>query len=375
MNYKNSVNNKLNIVSELIFIPILVYPPLVFVLTISRPLRVVLFILLTSYLLSISKRFEAKDFIILILLGGVFLISLISNFGNLSGLFTSGSLILTLVFAYALERVADSNNNIKVKLINFYIKFSIMAALGSLISTIFLMTYGEMNVFNIDLGAGYLYTPFGILQYKQIFGIDFFRSMFFFREPAFIGLFYAANIFLVAPNIKEKSKFFLVCNIVGGILTFSYFFVILSTLLFMARYINYSFKTGFILLLLISVLSFFAFDFLASSSLQNRIYRLELFFVVMEWAEFSQIMFGSGFLTEPVLDQNFAAGLAQIIYEIGIVGSIGIIFFTYLTLNLQNKYIFILFFSSMMVFEPIKMPLFWTLLAVLSVLMCDKPKT
>ena len=94
----------------------------------------------------------------------------------------------------------------------------------------------------------------------------------------------------------------------------------------------------------------------------------------MKWAEFSQIMFGNGFITEPVLDQNFASGLVQLVYEIGIVGLIGIILFTYLSSNLKNKYIFILFFSSMLVFEPIKMPLFWILLVVLSVLMGNKLK-
>jgi hypothetical protein len=330
--------------------------------------------MLTAYLLSISKRFESKDFIILILLGGVLSISLVSNIGNLNGLVTSGSLILTLVFFYALGRAADSNKYIKEKLINFYINFFIMVVLGSSVSTIFFMTYGEMNLFNIDLGAGYFYTPFGILQYKQIFGINLYRSLFFFREPAFIGLFYAANIFLVAPNIKEKSKFFLVCNIVGGFLTFSYFFILLSTLLFIARYVVFSFKTVFFSFLFLSFLSFFAVDFLASSSFYNRIYRLELFLMLMAWAEFSQIMFGSGFISEPVFDQNFAAGFAQLIYEIGIVGSIGVILFAYLTSNLKNKYVFILFFTSMLIFEPIKMPLFWTLLVVLSVLLTDNLK-
>lgn len=365
------------LVSGLIFVPILFYPPLVFVTIISRPMRVGLFALLTAYLLSISKRFEIKDFSILILMGGVLSISLIANLGNFSGLVTSGSLMLTLVFAYALGRATDSNNYIKEKLINFYINFFILVASSSLISIVFLMTIGEMDVFNVNFGereSGYFYTPFGVLQYKQILGFDFYRSMFFFREPAFISLFYAANIVLVAPNINEKQKFFLVCNIVGGCLTFSYFFIVLSALLLMAKYISISFKSGIIFVLMLSLLSLFATDFFSSSSLDNRIYRLELFLWVMETVEFTKIMFGSGFITEPVGDQSFAAGIAQLIYEIGVVGSIGVILFTYLTSSLKNKYVIILFSTSMFVFEPIKMPLFWMLLAVLSILLNDKSK-
>lgn len=378
MRYKNLVHKKLILVSELIFVPILFYPPLVFVTIISRPLRVGLFILLTAYLLSISKRFETKDFIILIFMGGVLSISLISNHGNLSGLVTSGSLMLTLVFAYALGRAAESNNYIKEKLINFYINFFVLVALSSLISIIFFMIFGEKNVFNIDFGekeSGYFFTPFGILQFKEIFSFDFYRSMFFFREPAFISLFYAANIFLVAPNINEKSKLFLVCNIVGGCLTFSYYFFLLSALLLFAKYISTSFKSVFVLLLFFCLLSMFRADFFSSSSLYNRIYRLELFLWVMETVEFSKIMFGSGFITEPVGDQNFAAGITQLIYEIGIVGSIGVILITHLISSLKNKSVFILFSTSMFVFEPIKMPMFWMILVILSILLNDKPKT
>jgi len=375
MSYKNLFFIKFIPVQELIFIPILFYPPLIFVTKISNSLRVALFMMLTAYLLLVSKRFQNKDFVTVILLGAVLSNASIANLGNSSGMITTGSLILTLVFAYALSRATDTNSFIKNKLVSFYINFFILVALGSLISSIFFITFGEMDIFDIDFGgAGYFYTPFGTLQYKGLFGFDVYRSIFFFREPAFIGFFCAANIFLVAPNIKEKSNFFLVCNIVSGCLTFSYYFFILSALLLMAKYIKFSFKTGVGLVLLFILLNYFAVDFLRSSSFYNRMYRVELFFKAMKALELSEIIFGKGFITEPVYDQSFAAGIVQITYEIGIVGLIGLILFSYLTLNLQSKYLFILFITSMIVFESIKMPLFWTLLVVLSVLLPNKHK-
>lgn len=246
----------------------------------------------------------------------------------------------------------------------------------SLLSVIFLFILGELNLFNIDGGGHdtYLFTPFGAILTKDFSGIAVvYRSFSFFIEPVYLALFCAANIFLVAPCLKEKSNIFLIANVIGGILTFSYLFFVLSMLLFFYKKIpSFSFKGGFYLLSLIGLVVIFSqVDLFSSSSLNERIDRISLFFTAMNDTSLFQVMFGRGFAQDTGFDRGFSAGLFTTIYEMGIIGLAAILFFVNILSN-KKRYIFLLFFVALLVFEPIKLPLFWMLVVVLSVCLPDK---
>lgn len=362
--------------APLIFMPVLLYPPVMFTGQISPSIRISLFTLLVMYLFLATKYISKKDmqvfFLVLILLVS----NLIVNFASPDSLRTAGSTLLTLAFAWALSRSANSNKQIKENLVRFYTNLFTLIPICSILSVIFLFVFGELNLFNIDAGGHetYLFTPFGAILTKDFFGIAVvYRSFSFFDEPVYLASFCAANIFLVAPCLKERSNIFLIANVIGGILTFSYLFFVLSFLLFFSKKIpTLTFKSGLYLLLLVGSIIFLSqVDLFLSSSFSDRIDRINLFFAAMEDANLFQVVFGRGFMQDTGFDRGFSAGLFTTIYEMGILGLVAILFFVNVLSN-KKRYIFLLFFVSLLVFEPIKLPLFWMLVVVLSVLLPAK---
>lgn len=362
--------------APLIFIPVLLYPPVMFTGQVSPSIRISLFTLLVMYLFLATKYISKKDmqvfFLVLILL----ISNLIVNFASPDSLRTAGSTLLTLAFAWALSRSVNSNKQIKENLVRFYINLFTLIPICSILSVIFIFVFGELNLFNIDAGGHetYLFTPFGVILAKDFFGIAVvYRSFSFFDEPVYLASFYAANIFLVAPCLKERSNIFLIANAIGGILTFSYLFFVLSFLLFFSKKIPvFSFKSSLYVLLLVGLIMILSqVDLFSSSSLGERIDRINLFFAAMEDANLLQVVFGRGFMQDTGFDRGFSAGLFTTIYEMGILGLVAILFFVNVLSN-KKRYIFLLFFVSLLVFEPIKLPLFWMLVVVLSVLLPDR---
>ncbi len=362
--------------APLIFVPILLYPPVMFTGQTSPSIRISLFTLLVMYLFFAAKYVSRKDMQIFFLMLVLSVSNLIVNFASPDSLRTAGSTLLTLAFAWALSRSANSNKRIKENLVKFYTNLFILIPICSLLSVIFLFIFGELNLFNIDAGGHetYLFTPFGAILTKDFSGVVMvYRSFFFFDEPVYLASFCAANIFLVAPCLKERSNTFLIVNVIGGILTFSYLFFVLSFLLFFSKKIPaFSFKSGFYALLLVGLIMILSqVDLFSSSSLGERIDRINLFFAAMEDANLPQIVFGRGFMQETGFDRGFSAGLFTAIYEMGILGLAVILFFVSALSN-KKRDISLLFFVGLLVFEPIKLPLFWTLVVVLSVLLPDR---
>lgn len=362
--------------APLIFMPVLLYPPVMFTGQISPSIRISLFTLLVMYLFLATQYISKKDmqvfFLVLILLVS----NLIVNFASPDSLRTAGNTLLTLAFAWALSRSVNSNKQIKENLVRFYTNLFTLIPICSILSVIFLFVFGELNLFNIDAGGHetYLFTPFGAILTKDFFGIAVvYRSFSFFDEPVYLASFCAANIFLVAPCLKERSNIFLIANVIGGILTFSYLFFVLSFLLFFSKKIPaLTFKSGLYLLLLVGSIIFLSqVDLFLSSSFSDRIDRINLFFAAMEDANLLQVVFGRGFMQDTGFDRGFSAGLFTTIYEMGILGLVAILFFVNVLSN-KKRYIFLLFFVSLLVFEPIKLPLFWMLVVVLSVLLPAK---
>jgi hypothetical protein len=356
----------------LIFIPALLYPPILFTDKISGALRIGLFIFLVAYFFLASKRVSKNDVIIFLLLL-LFSASLVSvNFDNLDGLRASGSTMLTVVFAWAMSRAVKENVRYKNLLINFYINFFKVVPISSLLSVIFLVTAGELNLFNVYLeGYDYWFTPFGAVFAKDFLGVSVYRSFSFFHEPVYLALFYAVNVFLISPSLKEKSKVFFIVNVVGGILTFSYLFFILSLILiFSIKITKISIKEySYLLLVAVGLIILDSqINLFSSSSLSDRWERANFFFNAMEDANILQLMFGHGLALETGFDRGFSAGLFTTIYEVGIVNLI-IIFIFIFVLKMPSKkfYIFLVLCTALLVFEPTKLPLFWILVIVLTV--------
>lgn len=353
----------------LFLIPILFYPPFLFTPQIASSLRIGSFILLIGYLLLATKRFHKQDLFVFFIICFLFISTAIKNSGNVDALLTVGNMMLTLVFAYVLSRAVEMNEHVKKNIIKIYIKFFTWVPICTFLSLVFFLTIGEFNLFNIPYSQGYNYhyTPFGVLIDKSFFGFHAYRSFFFFIEPVYLALFYAANVFLVTPYVNEKNRFFLVVNIVGGVLTFSYLFFVLSALFFLIKTTN---RSSNILRLFLSVCLIIAvpvFDFFADSSLSRRAELMDIFFEAMNDANVYQFMFGRGFDTQTELAPHFSAGLLSAIYEVGVINLAVITIFLSI-LSHRNVQVFILYFVAMLVVEATKLPLFWVLVVVVSAL-------
>ena len=259
------------------------------------------------------------------------------------------------------------NIKVKKKVIDFYmLSFSIIP-LCSVLSIIYYMMLGQFHLFNPYTEAyNYLYTPFGVLLPKNMFGFNIYRSFFYFIEPVFLSFFYAVNIFYIPREVNDKYNYFKLANIIGGILTFSYlFYVLIIVLLFIkSKSISFSFFQKIILVILLVLVSQFI-DFLAFSSASDRLYRIGLFFSVIKDTTALQFMFGRGFYSYYGFDKNFSAGLFTNIYEMGVINFVFIMVFFYYLSN-RRKYMFVLFFIAMLTFDPIKLPFFWVLMVLLS---------
>lgn len=371
----NKTRVKTSAIYPFIFVPVLFYPPLLFTPLILPSFRIGSFALLVCYLFWVAKHLCEKDSIILFLLSLFTASILTTNFGDVVQLNTAGNMLLTLVFAYALSRAAELNDNIKKRLVGLYIKFFTLVPICSLLSVIFFLIFGTLDIYNLPVieGYNYLNTPFGVMLDKDIFGFHVYRSQFFFIEPVYLALFCTVNIFVIAPNIKSKSRFFLVMNVIGGLLTFSYLFYILSAVFFVIKKETVSYRLVLRLFLIAcAALIVPEVAFFADSSMTARTMNLDLFVDAMDQSNVFQLSFGHGFPAQAQVDAHYYdAGILTSIYEIGIVNVVALSYFLFILSN-KNIQIFLFYFAAMMVFEPLKLPLFWVLVVVSTVLLQDK---
>ena len=363
-------------ITSLIFIPVLFYPPLLFSEQITAAPRIGLFILLIIYLSLATKRFQKKDLFIFTLFVILFSSMFTVNFGNSDGLRTVGNVTLTLLFAYALKRAVEVNDRVKNNLVKAYRSLFIVVPMSSVASVIYFIMFGEFSLFGIKSEAlyNYIYTPFGVMLDRNLFGFNVYRSFFFFTEPVYLALFYAANVFFVAPYIKEKRGLFFYANVVGGILTFSYLFFIYVALFLVIQNKTLSRNNALrVLLIVCLIISTVIFNLFSASSLSVRMYAIDLFVTAMKEANVLQWMFGRGFMAYEDIGGNFSGGLFSTVYEVGVINLTVVLLFTFVLSN-KSRHLFLLFFVAMLVFEPIKLPLFWVLVVVLTVFLPDRSR-
>lgn len=365
-----------SVMTSLVFVPVLLYPPLFFSDNVLPIVRIGLYVLLVLYLFSRTKRISKNDvfisFILLMLLSSV----LLMNYGNSDGLRTAGSTMLTLLFAWGLRRAVNFNGRIRDALVRFYVGLFTLIPLCSVLSLSYFFILGEWNLFNFDAGGHgtYIFTPFGTLLAKDFSGIVvIYRSFSYFYEPVYLSAFYAANVFLIAAHVKKESRFFGVLNALGGLLTFSYSFIALSLLLYFSKRLRtVSWKSGlFAFLLAAIVVVLMQVDIFSTSSLSDRTHRISLFFDAMSNADMFQLMFGHGFAQYENISMGFSGGLFTTIYEVGFINLMIIIYFAACLIN-KRSHVLLLFLVTQLVIEPTKLPIFWVLIVVLSILLPSK---
>lgn len=364
---------KINAKGIIYFIPIFLYPPLQFTYVFPAPFRITLMVFLVVSLFLGSRNIVKKDLMISTLLLLLYVNFIVINISSTEGLITSSSVLLTFVLAYALGRGVAKSQKIKVRLIKTYRFLFLLIPLFSVASIVYYKLFGQYNIFPpYTEGYNYIYTPFGAMLTKSLFGIEVYRSFFYFIEPVYLGFFYAVNIFYFPKDYRKKVDYFLWANVIGGILTFSflfYFLVILFLILKKNSVLDSVWKKTIIIILLVVV--YLGVDVMGDSSSSERLYRMSLFFGMMNEFSLAQFMFGHGFVTDTGVGKSFSAGLLTSIYEVGVFNVFLMVMF-FGTISNNKSYMYTLLFISMLMFEPIKLPLFWTLMVILSVVDIEK---
>lgn len=357
----------------LVFLPVLFYPPLQLTDVVPSTLRVSLFIFLVAWLFLKTRKLSQKDLIIFFVLMLLLCLVITVNYFDAAGLRTASSTTLTLIFAWISFRAVRANEKVRSALIYFYFVVFLIVPIFSLLSLAYYFLWGEVNLLNIDPGGhgSYIYTPFGTLVSKDFWGVWIaYRSFSYFYEPVLLAFFYAVNIFVLVPLLREKkykTKLFLWVNWLGGIFTFSYLFMVLCGYFIFLEKINLSpkkillFVTGSIMV----VALIFHFDIFSASSLGERVVRIQGFIDAMEKSNIVQLFFGHGFTQDTGFNMGFASGVLTSIYEIGLIGLVISLVFLLIVIN-GNYGALPVYLIADLIFEPLKMPLFWVLVILLS---------
>jgi hypothetical protein len=294
------------------------------------------------------------------------------NPSGLKGLITIGNYLISIFFGWGLSRYLYVNERRAEAIIELYIKLFFFIPICAILSILFFIIMGDVESLNIyNKAYDYLVTPFGILIPKDFVLIKVYRSFFYFIEPVFLAPFYVANIFVIAPYLNRKSRIFIVLNLIGGILTYSYLFAVMMVTVYLVRQVKFSIKAillifaGAILIQLLMLI-----DFFKHSSLNDRLSQIDLYYDILYNSDVLQLLFGHGFVVDSTALQ-FSAGAVSSIYEIGFLN---MIFSTLIVIVLTKKTfpVFVIFLISMLAFEPIKQPMFWFLMVAMSYALKDR---
>jgi hypothetical protein len=364
--------NKLNITKldylkvAVIFFPVIIYPPFFFEHSFPQLIRVALLFILCIYLFLGSFRYTVRDVIIL----GFFVLYLIilisTNQKGISGLIHIGGSFSIMFFGWFLYRYLLLNKQRVEKLLKLYVSFFYFAVICSIFSLIYFQIAGELDLFGYSSDKHpHLVTPFGILFRKDFELIEVYRSIFFFHEALHASLFFAANIVIVAPLLKQKSRLFLILNLIGGFLlipiTFT-FYVLLTVLYFVSACRRRHLKSiiYWMIWLLLCYFVVVVTQFYLHSSLSVRLEGFNSFFMLMDEASIKQLFFGYG--VADFSDGAFHSGITTSIYEFGYIGfALQMSIFFLLRPNL----LFIaLALTSSLIINPMQWPLFWFLIMV-----------
>ena len=347
-----------------LFFPVIIYPPFFFVESFSQSIRVGLLLILCIYLFFGYLRYTVRDAIIFVSFFLLLTILISTNQRGIHGIINIGGYLLTMFFGWLLYRYLLGNNQRVEILLKLYVRFFYLVVICSIFSLIYFQIAGELDLFGYHQDRlKHLVTPFGIL-YKKDFGyIEVFRSVFFFHEAVHASIFFAANIVIIAPLLKQKSKSFKILNLIGGILIMSMTFYILLAVLYF--FYKKRYLIDLILWLIFSLLIYYLMQvsgIVLQNSLSNRLDTFGNFLIAMDGASIKQLFFGHGIRTLMSDTYTSNSGIVRAIFEFGFIGFALQIFILFLLR--PNLLIIALFLVSSMVLVPIQMPLFWFLIMV-----------
>lgn len=364
--------------SLLLMMPVFLYPPLVFNTVVDDQVRILLFLVLICYLL-VSRRsaVNTKTITALALVTTITLImfAITIDYGDSQGLRTSFNFLGTIIFAVVLFRYLVGSLKARIALLRAYVFVFKLIPILAICSFIFFYLIGPLDIFNLAWDGHsesvYIYqaTPFGFLLPRNLFGVEIYRSFFFFIEPNYLGFFYAFNLLFISGQAGKYSHKFFALNLVGGLLTFSFTFIIVLFLgvVLVGRKLNP--YTLFFSVLIIGSIIFPVISILDSaSSLADRIYRLSLFTEIYHAMSVSEKLFGVGFSGGGVeFERHFSMGIASLLFEIGIINTLLILSLIFVIAQ-RNLSLFTVSLLGLLVFEVTKLPLFWLSLVVASFL-------
>ena len=354
--------------SFLIFFIVLFYPPFVFYQFINESIRIIFFaiILIILFIYHSLINFQKNNFFKIIFLWlclfGYFISSVLTN--GWQGAKTSIGYSIILIFALLLYSILQSK--IKVKffkyLFNIYVQFFFIVPIFCICNFLINLITPSFNFLTplfSDSVYSYDASFFGLTIPKYIFGINISRNFFFFIEPVYLALFYLINIFIISKFIPKHSQFFKKLNIIGGILTASFFFFIGFIII---KFLKMSFLYKCFSILGLILLSIIFKDsisiFLSNSSFDDRFLRIDLGVEILKNYNIEKLFFGTGYLFDHEIDKGISTGLLTSFIEGGLIG-LFIPLILALLICEGNKVLISIVLMSLLLFEPFKLPFFW----------------
>jgi hypothetical protein len=247
-------------------------------------------------------------------------------------------------------------------MLDYYKIFFLIVPIFSIINFILNIITDKFNFLtNIFSTFEYAYqaSPFGFILYKDFFGINLSRSMFFFIEPVFLAFFYLLNIFIIAKNDSKSNKYFIILNYIGGILTSSLFFYLGYIII---QFIKIKNKRKYLFLFLIILTTFILQknypNFLDATSYGDRYIRLGIGLEILQKFTFERLVFGSGFLFDHGFEKGVSSGIISSFIEGGFIGLIFPLIMAIIFCE-KNIILIIIVLLTLFLFEPFKFPFFW----------------
>jgi hypothetical protein len=347
---------------------VLIYPPFVFFQFVNEIARIIFFstILIALFIYQITCSIKRNRISKILVLWGCLIVYFISSIivNGKEGARTSTGYAFILAFAIILFSIfqSEKKNNFFKYIFNMYkILFLIIPifCLSNFLLNLISPSVNILTPYFSNFTYNYLASPFGLSIPKSILGINFSRNFFFFIEPVYISLFYLINVFIIGKHIPKNSRLFINLNILGGLLTASYFFFLGYLILL---FINMSFLKK-VLIILISFFSSFFFyntilNFFSESSSEERLSRLQIGIEIIKNYDLEKLFFGIGYLFDHETSKGVSSGLFTSFIEGGIIGLLIPLLFAILLCQ-RNKQLILIVCLSLILFEPYKMPFFW----------------
>lgn len=361
------------LLSFLILCIVLLYPPFVFFQFVNESARIILFacILITLFLYQMTCYFDRKKvFKILFLWVCLFIYFIASAVTNgMEGAKTSVGYAIILVFAVILFSIMQSENrNQFFKLMfNIYTSFFFIVPIFCICNFLLNLVSPSFNFLTpyfSEFKYNYQVSPFGLIIPKSILGINLSRNFFFFIEPVYLALFYLINVLVIGKNVPKYSRIFILLNVIGGLLTASYFFFIGYV---MVRFLKMSVSYKIVSILIAFFLGFVFIDtfsnFFSDSSYGERLLRIEIALEILKNFSNIKLFLGAGYLFDHGVAKGVSSGFFTSFIEGGLVG-----FLIPLVMSLimcqGNKVLVAIVFLSLLLFEPYKLPFFWYVIVV-----------